>query len=117
MAVSDIGQGSHLWPIFLLLGMENVPINPRNTAFTLLDFYDYPISHSLVTAIGRGALLHIIDFMIRQFTQSAWVQGAGVVSHWILAAISHRPDMPLAPDVAAHVKPGLQIGIVHLSRF
>jgi len=36
-----------LWPIFLLTGLEHVRIEPGNTAFTPLDFYDYPIiSHS-----------------------------------------------------------------------
>ena len=32
-----------LWPIFLLLGIEHVRIDPGNTAFTPLDFYDYPM--------------------------------------------------------------------------
>ena len=41
-----------LWPVFLLAGMEHVRIDPGNTAFTPLDFYDYPISHSLLTGIG-----------------------------------------------------------------
>jgi hypothetical protein len=29
-----------LWPIFLLLGLEHVRIDPGNTAVTPLDFYD-----------------------------------------------------------------------------
>ena len=32
-----------LWPVFLLLGIEHVRIDPGNTAFTPLDFFDYPI--------------------------------------------------------------------------
>jgi len=46
-----------LWPIFLLLGIEHVRIDPGNTAFTPLDFYDYPISHSLLTVIGWAIVL------------------------------------------------------------
>src|SRR3990172_2072672 len=40
-----------LWPLFLLLGLEHVRIDPGNTAFTPLDFYDYPITHSLVGTV------------------------------------------------------------------
>ena len=41
-----------LWPLLLLLGIEHVRIDPGNTAFTPLDFYDYPITHSLLAVIG-----------------------------------------------------------------
>jgi hypothetical protein len=37
-----------LWPLFLLLGLEHARIDPGNTPVTPLDFYDYPITHSLV---------------------------------------------------------------------
>ncbi len=43
-----------LWPIFLLLGIEHVRINPGDTAYTPFDFYDYPVSHSLLTGIGSA---------------------------------------------------------------
>ncbi len=96
-----------LWPVFLVLGIEHVRIDPGNTAFTPLDFYDYPISHSLVTVIGWGALFGCVYFVIRHSVRGAWILAAGVVSHWILDVISHRPDMPLAPGVSAHVGLGL----------
>ncbi len=96
-----------LWPIFLLLGIEHVRIDPGNTAFTPFDFYDYPISHSLMTVIGWGALLGFVYFVIRRYARGAWILAAGVLSHWILDAITHRPDMPLAPGVAAFVGLGL----------
>ncbi|MDQ2974064.1 MAG: hypothetical protein M3R69_01480 [Acidobacteriota bacterium] len=41
-----------LWPVFVLLGWEQVRIEPGNTAFTPLNFISYPISHSLLAAIG-----------------------------------------------------------------
>ena len=37
-----------LWPFFLLLGWEQVRIDPGNTRFTPLDFVSYPWSHSLL---------------------------------------------------------------------
>ena len=40
-----------LWPLFLLIGIEHVRIDPGNTVVTPLDFYDYPFTHSLLGAI------------------------------------------------------------------
>lgn len=41
-----------LWPIFLILGWKQVRIDPGNTVVIPLDFHDYPITHSLVGAVG-----------------------------------------------------------------
>ncbi len=86
-----------LWPIMLLLGLEHVRIDPGNTAFTPLDFYDYPITHSLVAAVGWSGVLGYAYFERRRYLIGAVVVGAGVLSHWALDLITHRPDLPLAP--------------------
>ncbi len=96
-----------LWPILLILGIEHVRIDPGNTSFTPLDFYDYPISHSLLTVVAWGGLLGVVYFFLRHYARGAWVLGAGVVSHWVLDMISHRPDLPLAPGVSAVIGLGL----------
>jgi membrane-bound metal-dependent hydrolase YbcI (DUF457 family) len=86
-----------LWPIFLLLGWEQVRIEPGNTAFTPLDFVSYPISHSLLTACGWGALFALLYWARTRYTRGAVVIGLSVVSHWVLDFVTHRPDMPLYP--------------------
>lgn len=86
-----------LWPTLLLLGLEHVRIQPGITAVTPLDFYHYPISHSLVAVIGWGALLAVTYAWIGRSRIGAWVCGLGVVSHWVLDLIVHRPDLPLVP--------------------
>jgi hypothetical protein len=43
-----------LWPTLLLMDIEHVSISPGITKLTPLDFYDYPISHSLLTVTGWG---------------------------------------------------------------
>lgn len=96
-----------LWPIFLLLGIEHVRIDPGNTAFTPLDFYDYPISHSLLTAIGWSLLLGVIYFLRCGEKKAAWILGLGVFSHWVLDFITHRPDLPLAPGLEIYAGLGL----------
>ena len=96
-----------LWPILLILGVEHVRIDPGNTAVTPLDFYDYPISHSLVTSIGWSVLFGLGYFLIRRNKMGAWILGAGVFSHWFLDFITHRPDLPLAPGMPTYFGLGL----------
>ena len=40
-----------IWPIFLLLGWEQVRIAPGITRVTPLDFVSYPYSHSLLAQV------------------------------------------------------------------
>jgi hypothetical protein len=90
-----------LWPIMLLAGLEHVRIAPGITAVTPLDFYDYPITHSLVGGFGWAAVFVIVCFSVitqtRRTTRIASLLAAAVLSHWILDVISHRPDMPVMP--------------------
>jgi membrane-bound metal-dependent hydrolase YbcI (DUF457 family) len=86
-----------IWPILLLLGFEHVLIEPGNTAYTPLNFIDYPFSHSLLTSIVWAIILGCVYFAIRRYGIGALMIGLGVVSHWILDFITHRPDLPLAP--------------------
>ncbi len=84
-----------LWPAFLLIGIEHVRIDPGNTPFTPLDFYDYPISHSLVAALVWSLLLAAAFYMLRRQLLGSVIIGGLVFSHWVLDFVSHRPDLPL----------------------
>jgi hypothetical protein len=84
-----------LWPFLLAAGLEQVRIDPGNTAFTPLDFVSYPYSHSLVLLIVWGLAMGWI--FGRGHRRAVAVIAALVVSHWVLDFITHRPDMPLYP--------------------
>jgi LexA-binding, inner membrane-associated putative hydrolase len=86
-----------LWPILLLLGLEHVRIDPGNTAFTPLDFYDYPISHSLLSVLGWSLAAALLYRVVKKTWRGAAVVGAAVLSHWVLDFVTHRPDLPLWP--------------------
>lgn len=86
-----------LWPFFLLLGWEDVRIDPGNTRFTPLDLYHYPWSHSLLMSIVWATLFSLIYHLITRYWPVTVVIWIGVVSHWVLDWITHRPDMPLYP--------------------
>jgi len=86
-----------LWPFFLLLGWEHVRIDPGNTRFIPLDLYDYPWSHSLLMSMVWATLFAGLYYTFARYRPGAIVIWIGVVSHYILDWITHRPDMPLYP--------------------
>jgi len=96
-----------LWPILTLLGLEHARIDPGNTAVTPMDFYDYPISHSLLTTVGWALVVAVPYYLIRRDRKAALVIGGAVISHWVLDLISRRPDMPLIPGWSAYFGLGL----------
>lgn len=91
----SVGFVDLLWPFFVMAGLEHCRIDPGNTAVTPMDFYDYPWSHSLVAGIGWAVIFGGIYFACRKYARGAVVLAAGVLSHWVLDFVSHRPDMPL----------------------
>jgi hypothetical protein len=92
-----------LWPLFLALGLEQVRIDPGNTAFTPLDFVSYPWSHSLVMLIVWGVAFGAIYRMATGRNGRIFiVLSALVVSHWLLDWITHAPDMPIYPGGATY---------------
>ena len=86
-----------IWPVLLLLGWEQVQIQPGITAVTPLLFVFYPYTHSLVAGFVWGALLGGAYYTVRRDRNGALWLCALVISHWVLDFIAHRPDMPLWP--------------------
>jgi len=84
-----------LWPIFLLLGWETVAVEPNSNPFLRFVFVSYPISHGLVAAAAWATLFASIYFGFARYLTGAIVVWFGVVSHWLLDYVVHRPDLPL----------------------
>jgi cbb3-type cytochrome oxidase subunit 3 len=93
-----------LWPILLLLGVEEVRIVPGMMTTSPLDFVHYPFSHSLATLLLAGLCVGGIAFALTRNARSALVLGALVASHWFLDFPFHRPDLPLWPG-------GMRVGL------
>src|SRR5215831_7038643 len=81
-----------LWPVLVAIGVEEVRIDPGNTAFTPLDFVSYPYSHSLLLLVVWGVAFGLLagPFMSRA-GKGFGVTAALVVSHWVLDVLTHRP--------------------------
>ena len=87
-----------LWPVLVAIGVEQVRIDPGNTAFTPLDFVSYPYSHSLLLLIVWGVALGLVcRWLVSNHRAIVVVMAGLVVSHWVLDFVTHRPDMPLYP--------------------
>jgi hypothetical protein len=96
-----------LWPLFLLMGIERVIIDPGNTVVTPLDFISYPISHSLLADLGWACLVAGIYKVVKRDSRGALCLWFVLMSHWVLDAVSHRPDLPLYPGSSTYVGLGL----------
>jgi membrane-bound metal-dependent hydrolase YbcI (DUF457 family) len=94
-----------VWPVFLLLGIEQVRIDPGNTAFTPLDFVHYPWTHSLAAVLAWSVLFGIA--FLKTGSREAAVLGLLVFSHWLIDALAHRPDLPLWPTGGVRIGLGL----------
>jgi type IV secretory pathway TrbD component len=86
-----------LWPTLLLLGVERVRIEPGATASNPLVFEHYPWSHSLAAVLVWALVFAVAHFAARRDPSSALVLAALVLSHWLLDAVVHVPDLPLTP--------------------
>ncbi len=95
------------WPIFLLLGWEQVRITRNANPFLTLDFTSYPWSHSLAMGVAWGVAFGALYFAVTRYSRGAIVVALLVPSHWMLDLIVHRPDLPLYPGGAARVGFGL----------
>jgi membrane-bound metal-dependent hydrolase YbcI (DUF457 family) len=91
-----------LWTIFLLIGWEHARISVGDTRWTPLELYDYPCSHSLLFMALWATALALVYRAYRSDLIGAIAVWIGVVSHWVLDWLTHRPDMPLYPGGLKH---------------
>lgn len=96
-----------LWPVLLLLDIEHVRIAPGITKLTPLDFFDYPISHSLALVVFWALICALLTQLFTKKSKYAFIIFACVLSHWFLDLIVHRPDLPLMPGSDLYVGLGL----------
>jgi membrane-bound metal-dependent hydrolase YbcI (DUF457 family) len=95
------------WPVLLLAGVEHVEIRPGDTAVTPLAFVSYPWSHSLLMTLVYAGVVAGAYLAFARDRAGALLLGLCVASHWILDALTHRPDLPLTPWSSTLVGAGL----------
>jgi len=86
-----------LWPIFLILGIEKVMVDPGNTVVTPLNFIHYPFSHSLIGVIFWTLIFGLVYYLLKKDIKNSLWLCILVLSHWILDLLTHTQDLPLFP--------------------
>ncbi len=101
-----------LWGAFLLLGWEHVRIVTDGSSPIPFEFYDYPISHSLVGTMVWSVVAAALYYSwpTRDTTrhwQAAAMVGLAVFSHFLLDVLVHLPDLPLSGNDSLKLGLGL----------
>lgn len=96
-----------LW-LFILLGWESVKI-PADFAATHQPEFVFPWSHGLAAAAAWSVLAAALSYQLYRpaMPRAAGLVAAAVFSHWLLDALVHRPELPLAGGSSAVVGLGL----------
>jgi hypothetical protein len=92
-----------LWP-FALLGWESIQL-PADFARTHQPEFTFPYSHGLLAALGWSALAGGLTLRLQPQLgegrrKAAFLVAAAVFSHWVLDALVHRPELPVAGDAS-----------------
>ena len=86
-----------LW-VFVLFGWESVAI-PPDIAATHQPEFAFPYSHGLLASAVWSALAGVLAFILcshlRTRRRIATLVAVAVLSHWVLDALVHRPELPL----------------------
>ena len=88
-----------IWPLFLLLDIEKVKIEPGNNPFLTIDFYYYPFSHGFLIVLIWASIFGGIYYLVKRNAKGALILSGLVISHWVLDWIAHVADLPLAPGL------------------
>ena len=84
-----------LWPLLVYAGKEKVDIDPQTPLQKAIRFISYPYSHSLVCS-GLLTLIPAIGLaVIFQRPSIGVLFFIAAISHWLLDAIVHLPDLPV----------------------
>ena len=99
-----------LWS-FVLLGWESVSI-PADYATSHQMHFTFPYSHSMAASVALSLTAAAIAYLWyrapgRGNMRPAVLVGAAVLSHWLLDALVHVPEIPLAGDRSFKVGLGL----------
>ena len=87
-----------LW-LFVLLGWESVTI-PADFAGTHQPQFAFPYSHGLLASAAWAVLAGVLALTLCARLRTRWrvatLVALAVLSHWVLDALVHRPELPLA---------------------
>jgi membrane-bound metal-dependent hydrolase YbcI (DUF457 family) len=90
-----------LW-LFILLGWESVRI-PADFLSTHQPEFVFPYSHSLLAALFWSVAAGLVVRFAYPRARAGWPMLVAVFSHWLLDALVHRAELPLAGGATPQV--------------
>jgi len=90
-----------LW-LFILLGWESVRI-PADFLTTHQPEFVFPYSHSLLGTVLWSVAAGVVARVAYPRARAAWPILVAVFSHWLLDALVHRAELPLAGGATPQV--------------
>jgi hypothetical protein len=84
-----------LWPILILIGVENVSIKSESPLQSDVNFSNYPYSHSLILSLLIKIGVPIFVAVITKMILALVVFLIACTSHRILDTLMHPKDLPL----------------------
>lgn len=91
-----------MFPVLVVAGVEHAHIVRGDTPFLALSLDEIGWSHSLLTNAVWAAIMGGLVWRWTKDRSAALVVVIGVLSHWVLDWVTHRPDMPLYPGGAGY---------------
>lgn len=83
---------------FVLIGVEDMRIDPGITAMNPMDLYHMPYTHSLLGTAGFAVGFALLAWLVTRDRLAGLLAGAVVLSHWPLDLLVHLPDLTLAGE-------------------
>jgi len=99
------------WCVFMILGLEQVQFKSGMGAGKYFSATNIALSHSLLMDILWATLIASAYLLRRRYPRGALMIFLVVLSHWLLDFVSHRPDLPIAPELHRYVGLGLWTSI------
>ena len=86
------------WGFFILTmgGIESFRVDPDATKMVPLDFYHYPLTHSLLGTAAWAVGFMLLIWLVKRNPVGGLLAGLVVLSHWALDWLTHAPDLTLA---------------------
>jgi hypothetical protein len=95
------------WCVFMIFGFEQVQFKSGMGAGQYFSAKNIALSHSLLMDVVWAVLLALVYLLRRRYPRGALMIFLVVLSHWLLDFVSHRPDLPIAPEMHTYVGLGL----------
>jgi len=84
-----------LWPVLILIGVENVSIKSESPLQSDVNFLNYPYSHSLILSFLIEIGVSIFVGVTTKVILALVVFLIACTSRWILDTLMHSKDLPL----------------------